>query len=30
MIPLLIRLGVSIEEHDGELESSTSEARSSD
>jgi transposase len=30
MIPLLIRLGVSIDEHDGELESSTSEARSSD
>jgi transposase len=30
MIPLLIRLGVSIDEHDGELESNTSEARSSD
>ena len=30
MIPLLIRLGVSIEELDGELESNTSEARSSD
>jgi transposase len=30
MIPLLIRLGVSIDEHDGELESITSEARSSD
>ena len=30
MIPLLIRLGVSIDGHHGELESNTSEARSSD